>query len=147
MYVVNGELIRGYKIEGLGSFAYYDGTFHFAGKDDAEDEQRKAAEHGGWGFQGYTLIHEHETLSVPVHKYRCFRALAETDGKLAIIESKKHMYLKDFCESMQKLGVSNAIYLDMGSLSYSWYRDNTGEAKTLIGFPQPFSHNWLVFRK
>lgn len=146
-HVENGELYHGYSISGVGAFAFYDGTFCFANSEEAESVLQTAAEHGGWGFQEYMVIDDGEIVCEPANEYRCFRVLAELDGKLCVIDSQKQIDFHDFAASVQALGVTHALYLDMGSgWNYSWYRDNNKSTKTLIGLPWPFSHNWLVFK-
>ncbi len=147
VHVENGKLYKGYELNGLGAFTYYDGNFQFTNTEDAEDSLKRAAERGGNGFQGFMTIYNYEVMREPENRYRCFRILAEIDGKLCVIDSKKQMYLTDFHTAVIKLGVKNAMYLDTGNWSYSWYRDNSGKTHTLIGLPWPFAHNWITFRK
>lgn len=147
LHVEKGQLYQGYELDGLGAFSFYDGAYHFANSDMAEEELKQAAAHGGYGFQSFMLVYDGEISYEPVNRYRCFRALAELDGKLCIIDAKRQMYLHDFSLAIQELGVENALYLDMGMWSYSWYRANNGKTNTLIGLPHLFAHNWIVFRK
>ena len=78
-----------------------------------------------------------------------YRVLAEYDDKLCIIQNTQPMVYTTFVDGLEKLGVKNAIYLDMGGWSYSWYRNSEGELIEL--FPKSndtkFQTNWLVFRK
>ena len=79
---------------------------------------------------------------------RSYRTLAELNGNLCIIDSVKMMHFSAFMKELQKLGVTNAIYMDMGAgWNYSWYREASGKVRTLFGLPVPWSHNWVVFRK
>ena len=58
------------------------------------------------------------------------------------------MHFTEFMEELQKIGVTNAIYMDMGAgWNYSWYRQASGKVLELFGFSVPWSHNWVVFRK
>ena len=51
-------------------------------------------------------------------------------------------------EELQCLGVTNALYMDMGAgWNYSWYRNAAERVVTLFGLPVPWAHNWVVFRK
>ena len=146
-HVQNGELYQGYYLKGLGAFTFYNGVFHFTDNDGAAAEMERAAKSGGNGFRQYSIIENGEIMLDPIKDYRCYRVLAELDGKLCVIDSRKQVYFADFARDLQKAGVTNALYLDMGcGWNYSWYRDNTGQANTLIGLIWPFSHNWIVFR-
>lgn len=148
-HVSHGQLYTGYEEPGLrmGAFAFYDGKYHFALPEEAEELIRTAAERGGCAFRQQTVIENGESVALPVKKCRCFRVLTELNGRLCIIESKRPCYYSDFAAAVIELGVTQALNLDMGSgWNYSWYRNNAGKAKTLIGLPWLFSHNWLVFR-
>ena len=79
---------------------------------------------------------------------RCYRTLAELNGSLCIIDSVKMLHFDEFMTELQRLGVTNAVYMDMGAgWNYSWYRAATGKVVTLFGLPVPWSHNWVVFTK
>ena len=79
---------------------------------------------------------------------RGYRALAELNGNLCIIDAVNLMDFPEFAEKLRNLGVTNALYMDMGSgWNYSWLRLPSGEVESLFGLPVPWSHNWLVFRK
>ena len=68
------------------------------------------------------------------------------EGSVVVIRA--HGVTPQVMEELQKLGVTNAIYMDMGAgWNYSWYRQASGKVLMLFGFPVPWSHNWVVFRK
>ena len=51
-------------------------------------------------------------------------------------------------ERLEKLGVKNAIYCDMGyGWNYSWYRQDNGKVKELFSTPGKYTTNWLTFYK
>ncbi len=148
VHVEDGVLYRGYAQKGMGAFSFYDGAFHFSDSEYAEQDLTLAAERGGCGFQQYMIIDDGEIVLEPANEYRCFRVIADLDGKLCIIDSKKQIHFHDFACAVRDLGVTEALYMDMGSgWNYSWYRDNNGKVNTLIGIPWIFSHNWIEFRK
>jgi hypothetical protein len=69
-------------------------------------------------------------------------------ASIRIVDSRTLTHFDEFVQALKELGVRDAIYCDMGSgWNDSWYRDANGEAKTIIGMPWPFSHNWLAFEK
>lgn len=146
--VEKGNLNKGYRQNNLGAFTFYDGRYHFASPEEAELELERAAERGGWGFQQFVVIDNGVIDSALANEYRCYRVIAELNGKLCIIDSRKQIKFKDFTEELVRVGVKEALYMDMGSgWNYSWYRDNNGKVNVLIGLPWPFSHNWLTFKK
>ena len=110
---------------------------------------RKAAEAGGSGFMQFGLIRDGENvMNVNRPRARCYRTLAELNGSLCIIDSVNMLHFEDFMAELHRLGVKNALYMDMGAgWNYSWYRDAQEKVITLFGLPVPWSHNWIVFRK
>ena len=117
--------------------------------DDPSEAVRAAAEVGGSGFMQFGLIRNGEIVKDFYQpRVRCYRMLAELNGNLCIIDSCKMMRFDDFLEEVSRLGVTNALYMDMGAgWNYSWYRNAAGKVVTLFGLPVPWSHNWIVFQK
>lgn len=96
----------------------------------------------------YGLIRDGQALDFGVAKARCYRAIAELNGSLCIVDSAKMTYYDDFLKELQRLGVANALYMDMGAgWNYSWFRGAGDQVTTLFGFAVPWSHNWVVFKK
>lgn len=149
-HAVKGTLYESpYNLDGFAAFTFANGKFGFE-FDEPIKAMREAADAGGSGFMQFGLIRDGEILDVfstPPH-LRCFRVLAELNGDLCFIDAKRIMSFDEFMGELQRLGVSNAVYLDMGAgWNYSWYRDAKGDVVTFFGLPLPFSHNWIVFRK
>ena len=79
---------------------------------------------------------------------RSYRTLAELNGSLCVIDSVNMLHFEEFMAELQRLGVTNALYMDMGAgWNYSWYRNASDRVVTLFGLPVPWSHNWIVFKK
>jgi hypothetical protein len=97
----------------------------------------------------FGLIKDHEVvMNFDRPRARCYRTLAELNGNLCIIDSVNMMHFTQFMEELQRLGVTNALYMDMGAgWNYSWYRNAADKDVTLFGLPVPWSHNWVVFKK
>lgn len=143
----DGIYHKGYRcVRNTGAFVYYSGQYQFIYGNYA-DELQKAATLGGMGFAQEMMIHQGKQ----VETYRkagnpnIFRALCELDSKICIIESTKVVRFGDFICAMKQLGVTEALYLDMGSWSYSWYRNKKGE--TIHTFPhnRTLLTNCIVF--
>lgn len=131
----------------LSAFTFYDGEAHFT-LDNPDDEIRKAAEHGGEGFEQFMAIWEGEKTRDILSKRRCYRIMAELNGRVCIIESKKIVDYAEFICDVQNAGVKTAIYLDMGAhSSYSKYRRSDGEVINLFGKRGEFVHSWVGFYK
>ena len=73
----------------------------------------------------FGLIRDGETImGINRPRVRCYRTLAELNGHLCIIDSVRMIKFDDFMEELQRLGVTNALYMDMGAgWNYSWYRN------------------------
>lgn len=143
-----GVLERGFPEKNLGAFTYVDGTARIWDVDEAEDAIKDAAKKGGCGFQQFIVLYNGERGTHDTDEFRCYRVLAILNGKACIIDTKTQMHYGEFIESLEELGVKDALYCDMGSgWNYSWYRTKEGKTEDIIGLPWLFSHNWLVFKK
>lgn len=148
-HAVNGTLYESpYNWENFAAFTYADGQFSFE-FDDPTGAVKAAAEAGGNGFMQLALMKNGvSVMDFERPRARCYRTLAELNGNLCIIDSCRMMQFSDFMEEIERLGVTNALYMDMGAgWNYSWYRNAAEKVVTLFGLPVPWSHNWVVFRK
>ncbi|MBQ6483359.1 MAG: hypothetical protein IJI45_19820 [Anaerolineaceae bacterium] len=130
------------------AFTFANGKYAFD-FDDPVKAVKDAAAAGGSGFMHFGLFRDGEVLMHFTRpRGRCYRTLAELNGHLCIIDSVNMVHFNDFVDEVQKLGVENALYMDMGSgWNYSWLRDASGKVLELFGLPVPWSHNWIIFRK
>ena len=143
----NGEYYDGAEETGLSAFTFWDGEPHFA-LTDADAAVREAADHGGDGFEQYMAIWQGQKQNLLFGKLRCYRLMAELNGRICFIESAVPLHYDDFIDRVLALGVETAVYMDMGAkCSYSQYRDNNGNAVNLFGKPGEFVHSWVVFSK
>lgn len=148
-HAVNGALYESpYNKDSFAAFVFADGCFSFE-FDDPSGAIRTAAAAGGSGFMQYGLIRDGEVvMRFDRPRARCYRTLAELNGHLCIIDSVNMLHFNEFLEELQRLGVTNALYMDMGAgWNYSWYRNASDKVITLFGLPVPWSHNWVVFQK
>ena len=148
-HAVNGTLyLSPYNKDSFAAFVFADGRFAFD-FDHPSEAIAEAAAAGGSGFMQFGLIRNGETvMDFDRPRARCYRTLAELNGNLCVIDSVGMMHFDAFMAELQRLGVTNALYMDMGAgWNYSWYRDAADRVITLFGLPVPWSHNWVVFRK
>ncbi len=148
-HAVNGTLYESpYNKDAFAAFTFADGNYHFE-FDDPTGAIRAAADAGGSGFMQFGLIHDGETvMSFDRPRARCYRTLAELNGGVCIIDSVNMLHFDEFMDELHRLGVTNAVYMDMGAgWNYSWYRNASDKVVTLFGLPVPWSHNWVTFRK
>lgn len=141
----DGVYYEGAAEKRLSAFTFYDGQAYFT--LDAPDEAiRTAADHGGEGFEQFMAIWQGEKTRDILSKRRCYRVMAELNGRVCIIESRSIMDYAEFIRAVQDLGVKTAIYLDMGAhSSYSKYRRSDGKVINLFGKPGEFVHCWVGF--
>lgn len=131
----------------LSAFTFYDGQAHFT-LENPDEAIRTAAEHGGDGFEQFMAIWEGEKTRDILSKRRCYRVLAELNGRICMIESRKIMDYAEFIRAVQDVGVKTAIYVDMGAhSSHSKYRRSDGKVINLFGKRGEFVHSWVGFYK
>lgn len=149
-HVSHGTRYRGYKCKrNSGAFIFYSGKWKFC-YNDYTAELDSAAKFGGAAFAQEMIIHNNDikTTARPDGNINTFRALCELDERLCIIESCNRIRFGEFKSSLVNIGVSEAIYLDMGTgWNYAWYRIND---ETIVGL-HPKVHdyctNWITFYK
>lgn len=119
--------------------------------DDSIDYYYSLAQkENGYYFQQMLLLKNGETIPCrifrgqkPTHR----RALAIYKGKAMVIETVNRMNVEDFALSMQKIGVKDAIYLDMGSWSEGFVRNRDNEKISIGHLKQNtrFQSNWIEY--
>lgn len=140
-----GIMYEGAAEKNLSAFTFYDGEAHFT-PEDPDEAVRTAAEHGGDGFEQFMAVWDGNKTRDILSKRRCYRVMAELNGRICLIESRSVMAYADFISAVQELGVQKAMYLDMGAhSSYSQYRDSSGKVINLFGKRGEFVHSWVGF--
>lgn len=153
-YVIDGVFHKGYKCKANTGFLYADKKiFTISSSDHCEEWIAKAQVNGGSLFQQILIVQNGEntykgTPIKPTTKNIYRSACILNDGNFAVIQSTKPLTLKDYIEGLIKIGVSTALYLDMGKgWNYGWYRE-TPEAKPvrLFEYRTPYQTNWLLIK-
>ena len=148
-HVSQGKRYKGYKCKrNTGAFVYYNGEWNFCHKNCTQ-EIDKAAANGGAAFGQEMIIHKGELVEIARKdkNKNQFRALCNHDGRLCIAESENIIPFGDFKKKLLILGVSDAIYLDMGpGWNHAWYR-NKGKIVELHPKCHNFCTNWITFYK
>lgn len=148
-HVSGGRFYQGYNALGnTGVFAYYQGKWYFATQDDVVKTISNAADHQGMAFGQKLVIYNNDKQHVYLKGRRRFRTLCERKGKLCFIEGRRIQDFNFYVSELQRIGVTNAIYLNTGTeWNYSWYRDNNGMVHRLHPKQDPYATNWVVFYK
>lgn len=154
-HVSGGVRYAGYECRvNTGCFVYYgDNKWDFVYGDYSEYLD-KAASAGGMGYAQVMMINNGEVKQ----NYRVnpknsrdineFRALCEFDGKLCVIDSYGFVNFRKFVADLAKIGVTNAIYMDMGEgWNYSWWRHSSGMAVEIHEIESGYTTNWITFYK
>lgn len=148
-HVCSGQLYHGCTSNTYrGAFVFYNGASKFLYHDWA-NELNQASLNGGCGFAQDMMIHDGEIVDHwrETTSETEFRALCLIDGRIAIVDTKGRQSFGLFIERLMKLGVKEAIYLDMGGWKHSWYRDGQGNAIDIYPNPNKYATNWITFYK
>ena len=151
-HVSGGEYFKGYKCgpyNGVFTWSETSGwKFFNYSYNNAVAPLQKAAKEGGMG-------HCQSMLFSNGHRYKgCFkpetvnryRALCQIGERLCIVDCAKPLPFGHFLDGLEKLGVKNALYCDMGTgWNYSWYRNDDGNAVEIFPTPGKYTTNWITF--
>lgn len=104
---------------------------------------------GGGLFQQIMIISDGKAARFKDSALFQRRAIVHfANGKTAVAENNKPIRLADFSNDLVELGVTEALYTDMGSWDEGWYRDpETGKLKIIgqIRTQTARQSNWVVF--
>ena len=149
-HVSGGKFYKGYSCKpNTGCFVYYQNKWKFLLHNYAA-ELKLAADKGGMGFGQNMIIYNGKTQPPfrKLHSKFQYRALCEYRGKLCVIDSKGVVSYASFIASLENIGVTHALYLDMGrGWNHSWYRGNDGKVVEIHPKTHSYTTNWLVFKK
>ncbi len=151
-HVSRGEFFSGYKC------GPYNGVFTWSKKsawhfynysyNNAIAPLKKAAKEGGMGYCQTMLFSNGKRFKGcfkpgAVNRYR---ALCQIGKRLCIVDCARPLPFGHFLDGLEKLGVKNALYCDMGTgWNYSWYRTDDGSVKELFPTPGKYTTNWITF--
>ena len=151
-HVSSGDFQQGYKC------GPNNGVFTWSGKSgwhffnyshkNSEPPLRAVAKEGGMGFCQSMLFHNGKRFKgcMKPERVNRYRALCEIGGNLCIVDCAHNLPFGHFMDGLEKLGVRNAVYCDMGrGWNYSWYRRDDGSVKELFTTPGQYTTNWVAF--
>lgn len=151
-HVSGGEFHKGFKCgpnNGVFTWSAKSGWhFYNYGHTNSEAVLRKVAAEGGMGFCQSLLFLDGKRFKggFKTDQANRYRALCELYGKLFIADCADYMTWGSFMDALEKLGVTNAIYCDMGpGWNYSWYRRDDGSVKEIFTTPGKYTTNWVTF--
>lgn len=151
-HVSGGVFYKGYKCgHNNGVFTWDHKTgwrFYNYGYANSESVLKDVAAKGGMGFCQSLLFHEGKRFKgcFKASSVNQYRALCELKGELCIIDCSRPLTFGCFMDGLQALGVTDAIYCDMGGgWNYSWYRQDDGTVKEIFPVPGKYTTNWVTF--
>lgn len=102
-------------------------------------------------FQQFLIVHNGSAATFRDQSKFQRRAIALTkQGTFKIFESDKPIAFSTFNNDLAALGVSEALYFDMGAWDEGWYRHATTGRTITIGLDRSHTDrqsNWLVLKK
>lgn len=151
-HVSGGTYYKGYKCgpyNGVFTWSRTSGwKFFNHAYENAKAPLQKAATEGGMGYC-QTMLYSNGKRFPGCFKpgaVNRYRALCQIGKRLCIVDCARPLPFGHFLDGLQKLGVSNALYCDMGKgWNYSWYRQNDGTVKELFPTPGRYTTNWITF--
>lgn len=151
-HVSGGEFHKGFKCgpnNGVFTWSAIDGWhFYNHGHSGSADVLKKVADEGGMGFCQSLLFLNGKRFKggFKADQVNRYRALCELNGKLCIADCAEYMTFGSFMDELERLGVTSAIYCDMGTgWNYSWYRRADGTVQEIFTTPGKYTTNWVTF--
>lgn len=153
-YIIDGVFHRGYKCKANTGFLYADKSiFTISSSEHRSEWMEKAQNNRGSLFQQILIVQNGRSvysgkpikpLTPNIYRSACIM----NDGNFAVIQSLQSLPLQEFINSLIKMGVSDALYLDMGSgWNYGWYRETLdAPANCLFDYRTLYQTNWLLIK-
>ena len=157
-HVVQGKRMRGYDdVTATGHMLMAGGKVAIRSNGRLRESLGKAEADRGSMFQQCLVVEDGKSHAERIPQaitdrkaHIIFRAAClMADGRLAVVQGVDCQYGHEFVDGLVALGARNAVYLDMGSWAYGWYRtDRGGNAVELADHFSNTAHqsNWLVVR-
>jgi hypothetical protein len=157
-HVVAGNLLRGYDdVTCTGHLLAVGNQVCIRPNNDLDASVDAAVAGGGYLFQQCLIVEDGvgyvERIPQAIRdrrahiKYRA--ACIFDDGSFAVIQGMDEMYCEEFIDGLVRQGVKQALYLDMGTWAYGWYRERKGAPVVELA-PRftntQYQTNWLVVR-
>ena len=109
------------------------------------------ARRGGMGFMQELIMYRGVVMPTvrQSHEKHQYRALCSHENRLCVIESDTVVTFGEFKQRLYDYGVSDAVYMDMGSVwNYAWYRDGNRIVElNPEAYYSRYCTNWIVFRR
>ena len=148
-----GKSYEGYRCpENTGAFIYANKHWSFINMDIDERISELYGISDACAFAQTMLVHEGKVQQIPKTlpvKRHIRRALCDMHNELVVVESKNKLTLEEFSNELLESGVHSAIYLDIGAMSYSVWREYSNDSIMIIhpvNNITKFATNYLRFQ-
>lgn len=157
-HVVAGTLHKGYAdVTTTGHMLIVDGKVKILPIDIIHQSIKSATAHRGYLFQqcyivenGVAHVDRIPQAIIDRRPHIIFRAaVLMADGSFAVVQGADEQYPEEFVAGIVQLGARDALYLDMGTWAYGWYRTMAGGTTTELAKRYDntrFQSNWLIIR-
>ncbi len=159
-HVMGGKRLKGYAdITATGHLLIngITGRISIAPNSSLDTDIATAERTGGHLFQQCLIVDDGEphperipAAIIERKAHIIFRAACiMANGEFAIVQGVDNQYADEFVEGLATIGVTRAVYLDMGTWAYGWYRTEPGA--NAVELSQRFDNtahqsNWIVVR-
>ena len=138
-YVVNGKLKKGYKCKvNTGFLGTVNGVPFIGSVNRLQNWLDGKHDKDYCMFQQVLLVQNGKNVytgtPIKITSKNIYRAACiMNDGNFAVIQSQSALPLEQFIRSLVNFGVSDALYLDMGTgWNYGWYREARKDSPTRL---------------
>lgn len=153
-YVVDGKLKKGYRCKvNTGFLATVNGMPFISSVEKLQGWLKNNHTAGSCMFQQVLIVQNGKNVytgkPIKATTKNIYRAACiMSDGNFAVIQSQDTLSFDQFIRSLVNLGVSEALYLDMGiGWNYGWYRETQKDTPVrLFDYRTPYQTNWLLIK-
>jgi exopolysaccharide biosynthesis protein len=153
LFIENGKKINSIINKGLNGFCLLTkDTLEINSLENLDQKILTLAKKDGSSlFQQFLLIKQSKIIDCNAFRERknLRRALIQFNNLVCVGQSQRPVTIREFQELLIKIGAVNAIYLDMGTWSEGWYK-NENYKKIIIGenmINTDEQTNWLIYKK
>ena len=149
-YIIEGKVKEGKKIKSTGYAAIFDNKVIIKPYSEKINNYKNLAiKKRGDLFQQMLLVQDSELIPCRIFgkaaTYR--RALVIIDGTPCVIESGVRLSIDNFSRALIRMGIKNALCLDMGTWSKGWLRTENNNYIPIgkLTSSTKDQSNWLIF--
>ena len=149
-YIIDGKVKGGKKLKSTGYAAIFDNRVIIKPSTEKINNYKNLAiKKKGDLFQQMLLVQDSKLIPCRIFgkKATYRRALVIIDEKPCVIESVVRLSIDDFSRALIRMGIKNALCLDMGTWSKGWLRTENNNYTPIgkLTSSTKDQTNWLIF--